>query len=160
MIKLQDKIQQVIDAFYKSTGIGILFFDKKLTVTMHQNSKRLVNDFICLGMSRITSFLAEKYHSEANDENIFYTFILDANLVSNVILLCHEGSWEGAFVTQPVLINKPRKEDMEKLLDNLNLRAENRKTVSGILMRTPVVSYDRIMPVGYVLKGLLNTFFT
>ncbi len=160
MIKLQDKIQQVIDTFYKSTGIGILFFDKKLTVTMHQNSKRLVNDFICLGMSRITSFLAEKYHSEANDENIFYTFILDANLVSNVILLCHEGSWVGAFVTQPVLINKPRKEDMEKLLDNLNIRAENRKTVSGILMRTPVVSYDRIMPVGYVLKGLLSTFFT
>ncbi len=160
MINLNDKIYEIINSFYKSTGIGILCFDTKLNITAYHPSKNLVNDFICLGMSRITSFLAEEFSSPEIKKNILYTFFLESNLVCNIIFLYNGSSYMGAFVTQPVLVNKLNSYEMEKLLDNLNLSSENRKTVRSILLRAPIVTYDKIMPVGCVLTSLLSTVFS
>nr|WP_312579276.1 helix-turn-helix domain-containing protein [Sedimentibacter sp.] len=160
MKNFNDKVHQIINTFYKTTGIGIMCFDTKLNITAYYPSKSLINDFICLGMSKITYFLTEEFSSSTVEKNIFYTFFLESNLSCNVTFLYNDRGYVGAFVTQPALVNKLNSYEMEKLLDNLNLSSENRKTVRSILLRTPVVAYDKIMPTGYVLNSLLSTVFS
>ncbi len=154
------KIHQIINTFYKTAGIGILCFDTKLNIIAYYPSKHMVNDFICLGLNSITSFLTEEFSSKAIKKNMFYTFFLESNLVCNVIFLYNNNRYMGALVTQPVFVNKINSYEMEKILDNLNLLSENRKTVRSILQRVPVVPYDKIMPAGCVLNSLLSTAFS
>lgn len=159
MINSNDIIYQIVNTFYKSTGIGILCFDTKLNIVEYCPSKKLLDDLLCLGMSSITAFLTEEYSASEIKKDIIYTFFLESNLVCNIVFLYDNTGYTGAFVTQPVFVNKLSPKDMEKLLNNLNLSAENQKTLKSIFLRTPVVSYDRIMPAGYVLSSLLKTFF-
>ncbi|WP_312654101.1 helix-turn-helix domain-containing protein [Aminipila sp.] len=153
-----DKIHEILNNFYKATEIGILFFDTELNITSCLPSKNIVNDFIGLGLNRITSFLTKEFSSLSIKQNMFYTFSLESNLVCNVRFLYNDNRYVGAFVTQFVFINKLYSYEVEKLLDSMNLSTEKRKTMRSLLLKVPVVPYDRIMPMGMVLNSLITAF--
>lgn len=159
MKRFKNKADRLLDTFVKSTGIGALCFDTQLNLVSCQPSKETAEDFICLGMSRITAFLWEKYSDEAVPKDLFYTFFLEANLVSNIVFACDEGGCIGAFVTQPVLIKKLTNTEMDGLFDRLKLGPNNRETLRGVLSRVPEISYNRIMPIGRMLGGLTQALF-
>ncbi|WP_312699315.1 helix-turn-helix domain-containing protein [Sedimentibacter sp.] len=155
-----ENIYQILNNFYKATGIGILFFDTELNITSCLPSKNVVNNFIGLGLNRITSFLTKEFSSSEIKKDMFYTFFLESNLVCNVRFFYNGDRYAGAFVTQFVFINKLYSYEMEKLLDSMNLSTEKRKTMRALLLKVPVVSYDRIMPMGMVLNSLIANSFS
>lgn len=158
MKRFKDKAEQLLDTFVKSTGIGALCFDTHLNLVCCQPSKETADDFICLGMPRITAFLWEKYSEKPTSQKRFYTFFLKANLVSNIVIAGGEDGCIGAFVTQPVLVKKLTKEEEAELTDWLQLGRENEGTLRRVLSRVPTVSYNRIMPLGRMLSSLTQSF--
>ena len=101
-----ENIYQILNNFYKATEIGILFFDTELNITSCLPSKNVVNNFIGLGLNRITSFLTKEFSSSEIKKDMFYTFFLESNLVCNVRFFYNGDRYAGAFVTQFVFINK------------------------------------------------------
>lgn len=158
MTYFKDKADQILQTFYKSTHIGALCFDSDLNIAACRPSKNIVNDFICLGIDRITAFIAEKYAEAPAESPLYHTFFLEPNLVTNLAFLSDGGRYLGAFAMQPVLIGKPSPSQMDELLLKLP-EGTHRDILRGILLKTPVVPYDRIMSVGRMLTTLCRTFF-
>ncbi len=159
MKRLSNRTDQLLHTFYEITGIGALCFDTHLNIVAHQPSKRISDDFVFLGLQRITAFLSQKYPNASKQERLFYTFTLESNLICNIAFLCRDGQCSGAFVTQPVLIKRMEPEKLEQLLGRLNLHSTAREILRADLFKIPVVSYDKIILTGRILSSLSETFF-
>ena len=150
----------VLNIFHNATGVGVIFFDRNLHLSASIPSKDIINDFLCLGMDQIDAFLSEEFSSGPVSKQNYYTFFLESNLVSNVCIL-HEGSTcAGAFVTQPVFIKAPADEEIDRILNKDSLSVKERNIMHQLLLKVPVVNYDRIMPMGRVLLSLSQTALT
>lgn len=160
MKRLSNKTDQCLYAFFEATGIGALCFDAQLNIVSCQPSKRISDDFICLGMQRITAFLSEKYSADSVQKGAFYTFFLESNLVCNIALLYRDGRCDGALVTQPVLIKRLGPDETERLLSRLNPHSAAREVLRADLFKIPVISYDKIIATGGILSSLSETFFS
>ena len=157
MTCLKEKADRIIETFYHSTHIGALCFDSDLNIAAYGPSKNIVNDFICLGIDRITAFIAEKYAVPAEGAR-YYTFFLESTLVTNLVFLSDGGRYLGVFAMQPVLTGKLSPSQMDGLLQKLPVGA-HRNILRSILLKAPVVPYDRIVPMGRTLSALSRTFF-
>jgi len=160
MESLKDKIIPLLNTFHKASGLEAFYFDTQLNILSGGSSKKTVSDFICLGMGRITAFLTENFSSPISENQVFYTYFLEGNLVCDIVFLIMDESYIGALVTQPVFIDRLSQNGLEALLDRINPPAENRNEMRSVLLRVPAVAYSRIMPVGHVLSSLSQAFLS
>lgn len=157
--KYSNEIHHILNTFYRTTGVGALYFDDRLTLVACQPSKTLADEFICLGTNRLTSSLTEKLALEPKANPVFYTYSLNGNLICNIVLLAVDDIYIGAFVMQPVFFKTQSPADIEALLTDLDPASKNRDKLSGILKKMPVRSFESIAPLGETLSGLVYSVF-
>lgn len=160
MFLYKNEAQELLNTFSKAADLGALCFDTELNVVAFSPSKNIVNDFICLEMNQITTFLAEKFSERPTGNQILHTFFLDSNLVCNVILLARDGGYIGAYATQPVFVRKLDQNEFDEMLDRLSPSMKERSSVWKVLMAVPVVPYDRVISIGSLLNILSVTNLT
>lgn len=159
MENLDIKISSILNTFYKTTGINAAFSDTKLNLITFNTEKKTAYDFSILGMSEISSYLAEGFSKPPVKEASFYTYFLPNNFIFNIAFVINNGDYMGAFVTEPMLIKSLNKKEIEKLLCYSSLSLKNKKVLENLILKIPVVHYDQIKPIGNVLHCLSKTVF-
>ncbi len=157
--KYSNEIHHILNTFYRTTGIGVIYFDSRLKLLACQPSKTLVDEFICLGTNRLTSFLNEKFSLEPGSEPVFYTYSLNGNLVCNVVMADVGNEYIGAFVTQPVFIKKQSPSEIESLLHKLDPSLKDSEKLRSIIKKLPVRAFESITPLGETLHSLVTSVF-
>ncbi|MEL7608071.1 MAG: helix-turn-helix domain-containing protein [Bacillota bacterium] len=158
MQRYLEKAAQSLNAFHKATGVGALCFDAQLNVIAYHPSRKIPDDFACLGIHRIGTFLTEQFGKTPPNEHVAHTFFLESNLVCNIAVLYKDTSPIGAFVTQPVFIRKLSQAETDILVRDISGQHIS-QALRDALRRTPVVPYDRIMPMGQILSSLALALF-
>lgn len=159
MNNLSLKINNALNIFYKSTGINAIFSDTKLNLLTYHNEKKVAYDFSVLGMSEISSYLAEVFSNPPVDESDFYTYFLPNNFIFNIAFIIKDKKYIGAFVTEPLLVKSLSKNEIEELTCYSQLSLKDKNMLENMLLKIPVVPHDKIMPIGTVLHGLSKTLF-
>ncbi|ABX40558.1 diguanylate cyclase [Lachnoclostridium phytofermentans] len=158
MKRQQLNIHQILDIFYKSTGIEAIFFDTELNLIMHRASEKLTTYYPFLGISEVMAYLADRFSEQPGTNSAFYTYVLPNNFLCNIAFLTQENSYIGAFLTEPVLLKKLNKSDLDKVLNRSELSNQDKKTFENILFKVPVIPYINILPIGTVLYQLSKTY--
>lgn len=159
MDNLNFKINSTLNIFYKATGVNAAFSDTKLNLITFNTEKKTAYDFSILGMSEISSYLAESFSTPPTNEAAFYTYFLPNNFIFNIAFVIDNGEYIGAFVTEPMLVKNLTKKEIEKLLCYSALSLKDKKALENLLLKIPVVHYDEIKPIGNVLYCLSKTVF-
>lgn len=157
MQQVKTQIVHLLNTFYKSTGIKAIFFDTQLNLISNYPKKSKTNYCHILGMSEITSFLAKFFSKKPVQDSKFYTYFLSDNFICNIVFIIQNGSYKGAFVTEPVSLKKLGPADREKLTKHPDFSYGDRKNIERFLLKIPVVAYDTVMPTGIVLFQLTKT---
>lgn len=158
MKRQQTKIHQLLDIFYKSTGIEAVFFDTELNLVVYQASEKSARYYPYLGISEVTSYLAKRFSERPGNGSAFYTYVLPNNFLCNIVFLIQEDDYIGALLTEPVLLKKLNKSDLNKIINHAELSNPDKKTLEDILLKVPVIPYINILPIGTVLFQLSKTF--
>lgn len=158
MKRQQSKIHQLLDIFYKSTGIEAVFFDTQLNLIMCRASEKLTTYYPFLGISEVTAYLADRFSEQPGNNSAFYTYVLPNNFLCNIAFLIQENSYLGAFLTEPVLLKKLNKHDLDKIMNQSELPNQDKKTFENILFKVPVIPYINILPIGTVLYQLSKAY--
>lgn len=148
------RILESLNAFYYSTGIGAICFDKELHVVASSPSNHIIYNFQILGMNQINALLTSKFLESLDDNHIFYTFFLESNLICNVSFIIKDHTYSGVYVSQPVFIKAPNQEEIDQILSKYNLSVKERHALQNAFLKVPVIKYERVMPMGRVLHSL------
>lgn len=159
MNNLNLKINNALNIFYKSTGTNAFFSDTKLNLLTYHNEKKVAYAFSVLGMSEISSYLAEVFSKPPVDEANFYTYFLPNNFIFNIAFIIKDRKYIGAFITEPLLVKALSKNEIEELTSYSKLSLKDKNMLENMLLKIPVVSNDKIMPIGTVLHELSKTIF-
>jgi len=159
MENLNLKINSTLNTFYKATGINAAFSDTKLNLITFNTEKKTAYDFSILGMSEISSYLAESFSTPPANGTSFYTYFLPNNFIFNIAFVINNGAYIGAFVTEPMLVKGLNKKEIEKLLCYSTLSLKDKKALENLVLKIPVVHYDEIKPIGNILYCLSKTVF-
>lgn len=159
MDNLNLKINNALNIFYKSTGINAIFSDTKLNLLTYHNEKKAAYAFSVLGMSEISSYLAEVFSKPTVNESDFYTYFLPNNFIFNIAFVIKDRKYIGAFVTEPLLVKSLSKNEIEELTCYSKLSLKDKNMLENMLLKIPVVPNDKIMPIGTILNGLSRTLF-
>ncbi len=157
---LREKANRLLDAYYKTTGIGALFFDTQLNLVAYNPQCDIADDFLCLGAHDLTSFLVEKFESaETLEEEAgkFYTYYFETNLVCNISFMRRDDRAVGALVTQPVLVNKMTQAELNQFLSVMGRTSEERRSLEGLFERIPFIPNGKVFPMGIMLSSLAET---
>ena len=149
----------VMNAFCQTAGIGIICFDSGLNIAGCRPNKTVVNDFLCLGTGDLTSFLAEKIEQPPDGRAVFYTYILDGNLVCLVVPVTLEGACFGAFVTQPVFLKTLTAEETDTLIGKIAPVQPDKEAMKTLFRRVPVRSFEKLGAFGTTLGCLTQSIF-
>lgn len=150
----KEEIQNVINSFYQATGIGATFVDPNLCIIATSPSAHMIKDFLIFGLNQIITFLSNKFREPVEENQPFYTFYLEANLVCNVSILKSNGKYLGAYISQPVLIKEISQDDVDFILKNSDLSVKEKSTLWHMISKVQVIDYARIMPVGKILHTI------
>lgn len=153
------KINNALNIFYKSTGIKAFFSDTKLNLLTYHSEKKIAYAFSILGMSEISSYLAEAFSKPPVSESDFFTYFLPNNFIFNIAFVIKDKKYVGAFVTEPLLVKSLDKNEIEELICYSQLSLKDKKMLENMLLKIPVISHDKIMPIGTVLHGLSKNLF-
>lgn len=159
MIRYKAEIQHALNTLYKCSGIGAVCLDSGLNLVDYCPSRAVADDFLCLASNQISSLLAEEFAVCGKLKKNFYTYFLEGNLVCSVVPVCADEEFLGAVITQPVLLSNLNAVETENLLRSMEVTENDSKFMRSVLARTPVVPYERIMPVGEVLFHLIGNMF-
>lgn len=159
MNDLNIKINNILNIFYKSTGIKATFSDTKLNLITNDPEKKTAYGFSILGMSEISSYLAEVFSKPPVNKAAFYTYVLPNNFIFNISFIIKDKKYVGAFITEPILVKNLSKKEIEKLLCYSELSLKDKKSLENLILKIPVVYYDKIKPIGNILYCLSKTIF-
>lgn len=150
-----EKIKGLLDTFYKCSGIEAIYLDDSMNAVSCRFSPYMYEDFIRFSHGRIEEYLRTALRNEGADGYTFYTYVLENNLVCNIVILRCGEFCRGAAVTQPVLLNRLSESELSALINKgTGIKPDEQSSYKHALQRAPVVSYDRIMPLGEVLSRL------
>lgn len=155
------EVYAMLDAFYRSTGIGAICFDPQGNLYTRAASPVSLPNPSALFQSGIADFLREVFgrlKTGMDSGNDFYTLVLPYAFISNVVPIMENGFCIGAAVTEPVPTRKMKSNEADMLLNEANLTGKNRKLVKEKLLGIPVVPYERMTALGKILFGLTRTF--
>lgn len=158
MKRQQTKIHQLLDIFYKTTGIEAVFFDTDLNLILYRASEKLTTYYPFLGISEVTAYLARRFSEHPGNNSAFYTYVLPYNLLCNIVFLIQEDTYIGALLTEPVLLKKLNKYDVDKMINHAELPIPDKKAFENIIHKIPVIPYINILPIGTVLYQLSRAF--
>ncbi len=153
----KEKIKQVLDTFFKCSGVEAFYLDDKMNAVSCRFSPHMYEDFIRFSQGSIEEFLRKAFQSETSDGYVFYTYVLGDNLFCNIVILGGETSQPGAIITQPVLLNRLSGIELDTLIKNARTAPDEQDSYKHALLRTPIVSYDRLMPMGEMLSRLAQS---
>ncbi|MEA4821023.1 MAG: hypothetical protein VB122_02125, partial [Erysipelotrichales bacterium] len=154
MIKDKAKINDLFETTACATGLGIMLFDSNLRLVSYSQPKKIVNEFYCLGMSQISKFITEQIGELTGSRA--YTYFLDDYMVCNVVLLFQQNVFNGAIVSQLMLMNRLDQKDINNLFIGFNetLQMNELKT---LLQNIPIVYYDKIIASASILLRVTLT---
>ena len=158
MINYKAEIQHTLNTFYKCSGIGAVCLDNGLNIVDYCPSRAVADDFLYLASNQISGFLADEFTRGKPRKN-FYTYFLEGNLVCSVVPVYAGEEALGAVITQPVLLNRLNTVEIDSLLEQMEVNESDHSFVRSVLVRTPIVPYDKIMPIGEVLFHLVGNMF-
>lgn len=154
----QSKIHQLLDIFCKSTGIEAVFLDTQLNIIMHRASEKLTTYYPFLGFNEVMAYLTERFLEKPGINSAFYTYVSSNNFLCNIVFLIQENSYVGAFLTEPVLLKKLNKSDIERILRSTELFSIDKKAFENVLFKVPVIPYINLYPIGTVLYQLSRSY--
>ncbi|NLV87060.1 MAG: hypothetical protein GX025_07565, partial [Clostridiales bacterium] len=154
-MEFEKKINQVLTSFYKVTQIEALYFDKQMNITSCKLKLHTYEDFCRLGIGEIEAFLKKIFAEGVTSDS--YIYYLRNNFICNISILNIEGNCGGAIVTQPIVLNTFKKDELKLKCDILPL--EERDAYIRAMLRAPMVSHDRIKPIGTTLDLLVKHSF-
>lgn len=152
-----EKIKRLLDIFYKCSGIEAIYLDGNMDAVSCRFTPYMYEDFIRFSRGRIEEYLREILQDEKADAHTFYTYVLENNLICDIVILRSGKSCRGAIVTQPVLLNRLSGSELSALIKSAGMKPDEQNSYKRAILRTPVVSYDRILPMGEVLSQLAHT---
>lgn len=153
------KIRNILNTFHNSTDIEAIFFDTELNLIRSFSEKESSSYFSLFGISEISSYLKEIFLQTPITESVFYTYLLPNNFMLNVVFVVTNNSYIGAFASEPVSTKKLNTKSIEKLLNNSKLTLNDKKIFQSILLKIPVMHYDKIISMGEILYQLSKTIF-
>ncbi|MGE4548094.1 MAG: helix-turn-helix domain-containing protein [Intestinibacillus sp.] len=156
MEDIKSNIKQIINTIQATYGIRAIYIDNVQNLKYDASEKEFINDFSCLGLNQILQFLSEQFRMPVN-ENTYYTYFLQNNLVCNIAMLDAGGEHVGAIVTQPVFMNKPTQTEIDGLLLQTEKPPKKYNNLYNTLLRVPIVPYEKIQPMGEFLTVLIQT---
>lgn len=159
MIRYKAEIQHALNTFHKCSGIGAVCLDNGLNIVDYCPSRAVADDFLFLASNQISGLLAEEFAGSGKSKKNFYTYFLEGNLVCSVVPVYTDEESLGVFITQPVLLSKLNTVETENFLRQTEVAENDSNFMRSVLARTPVVPYERIMPVGEVLFHLIGNMF-
>ena len=149
------ELLNILNVFHQSTGIGAMFFDRRLHILAAVPGKNIFQDYLFIGMDQISDFLNSHFSESTSGEDQFYTCFLDAGMICNVSFYKYGATCFGAFVTQPVMIQQPGHAEIDRLLNQYDYTVKERNSLETALRKVPMIGYERIMPIGSVLHNLV-----
>ncbi len=156
MIKDKAIINDLIETTACATGLGIMFFDSNLRLVSYSQPKKIVNEFYCLGMSQISKFITDQIgHFTVSRA---YTYFLDENIVCNVVLLFQRNVFDGAVVSQLMLIKQPAQKDINNILIRFNETLQMNE-LKKLLQNIPIVACDKIVANACILLRVSLTLY-
>lgn len=158
MDQVNEKIKHILKTFFKSTRIEALYVDNSLNTYSCNFYKYTYEDFRKLSFGKVESFLSTVFKGKNDVKEDFYSYFLSNNIVCNITILNDGENCAGAIVTQPISLNARRSSEIELMLDGYELNEEERNSYKWTLLRMPIVSYDRIAPVGETLALISRSF--
>lgn len=154
MEQREEKINDLLTVFFRTSGIEALYFDKDLNAISCNFSKYTGEDFVSLSQGKIESFLSGLFNETKEASQDYYTYFLKNNLICNIALLSENGACCGALVSQPVSLNMIKDSEINGVLGPALSSTEEQDLYKRALLRAPVIFYDRIKPLGEILSLL------
>ena len=151
MEKYKSQISHLVRTFHMATGIGVFFLDRSLRITARSTSIEEYYTTPMLGINQIIDYVSSVFAMGLTGTDSFDTYILECNLISNIIFLYIDHECIGAFVMEPVSIKKIGLKEVDYLIEQYQLSSVNRKTLVDFIMKIPTVPFERIMPLGETL---------
>jgi AraC-like DNA-binding protein len=151
MKRHKTQLLHLLQTFHRTTGIGAFCLDRNLSIVARSTSIDEYYTMPMLGIGQIVDFVSKAYEEGRTANGAFDTYIMECNLISNIIFIRCDDGCVGTLVTEPVLIKKIRLEEIDNLIEQYRLDAANRKALIDFLMKIPVVPYERVMPLGETL---------
>ncbi|MFA5528079.1 MAG: helix-turn-helix domain-containing protein [Peptostreptococcales bacterium] len=156
-MEYEEKIKWILTTFFRITQIEALYFDSQMNATSCQFQAHTYDDFCRLSMGEIEAFLKNIVTGESNESTDSYTYYLRHNFICNISVLNNDGKCGGAIITQPVVLNTLKKDELK--LKYATLPSEERDACIAAMLRAPIVSQDRIIPIGGTLDSLIKHIF-
>lgn len=142
-----------------STGIKASFLDIQLNLTAYPPEKKTLFTFSILGINKISSYLAKVFSTVPSEEHTFHTYVLPNKLICNIVFVVKDNNYVGAFVTEPMLLHKLTREEIEKLIKPSERSLKNITALENTISKIPITKRDRIASIGNVLYTLSKTLF-
>lgn len=152
----------VLEAFYKSTGLGAFSYNRQLELTACVPEDMATYEAVFLSVKRVTDSMRNIFaesDGNADSRRQYHTLVTKLNFFINIVPVYRGGEIVGALVSEPVLVKKMTREEMWKVMDEADSLPANRRAMEKSLLETPIVPYEKIMPLGRVLYGLAQSFF-
>jgi AraC-like DNA-binding protein len=153
---LKNGIQNLLESFCISTNLGCLHIDKDYVVSSFYPGASIIDDFNKLGLSKIVDFVKDKSNESNVEYNVFYTYHLGETLMCNLCLVYDNGSFEGAVITQPFSIDRSGLDSLSVNLLDVCPSVDEKKEMSRIVNRIPIIKYAKVMPYGELLLGQIT----
>lgn len=161
MLQHLDEAYTVLNAFCQTSGIGAICFDTQLNIIASRPTKTISSDFILLGTRSVTHLLSEHFEQElqAKENNVFFTYLLEGNLACVITLIRNNGTYIGAFVTQPIFIKANTPQETQALIEELCPEQADREAINVILKRTPSRGFEKLAAIGETLNSISRSIF-
>lgn len=156
-MKYEEKIKWILTTFFRVTQIEALYIDDQIDITSCQFQTHIYEDFRILSMGEIEGFLRDIFSKRNDETKDSYTYYLRHNFICNISILETEDKRIGAIVTQPIILNAVKREELD--LKCASLSEQERDMCRAALSRAPAISQNRVIPIGGTLSSLVKHAF-
>lgn len=159
--KIKEIIRWLLDSYYRATGLGVIFIDKKGTIISPSAS----NGYFCHFCKLIQESSEGKkkcletfHHSALKSIEYGFPYIYQCplGLIEWLAPFLCEGEFLGAFVSGGILMRKPDSfflEDLKKLSRDLEIEES---CLVGTLKKVKVLSEDEVKAAADILHIMAN----
>jgi len=164
LLKIKDIVKWLLSTYYKSTGIKVIFIDRKGKLFLSSTSDYFLCDFCGLiqgsreGKNRcVKSFRAGA--SKSCEYGFPYIYRCHTGIIEWVAPFIYEGRWLGAFISGGVLMRKPDRfflKEIKKIDSDLKI---DEFQLEDTLKRVKIISEKKVKAAADIL-GIMANYLT
>ena len=128
-----------------------------MNISSCQLQTHTYDDFRILSLGEIEGFLKDIFAKERDETKESYMYYLRQNFLCNISILYKDGKISGAIVTQPLVLDTLKRDELK--LKCTVLPVEKRDMYRAAMLRAPVVTQNRVVPIGGTLNSLTKHAF-